>query len=466
MKFSLPELASAVDGHLVQAATAPTSTVDGVSIDSRDLTPGALFVPLVAERDGHDFIDAAAATGAGAYLTSRPPRSDLDLPAIVVDDTARALTALGSLARSRLKGPVVGITGSVGKTSVKDLTLAACQAAGPAWASVASFNNELGVPLTLANAPEGRHLTDGVTIVEMGARGIGHIAQLCRIARPTVGLVTCVAMAHAEFFGSLDDVATGKGELVEALPADGVAVLNADDPRVLAMSTRTSASILTFGQRDPSDPSDRAAEDGADRHRPDVRLGPVRLDRSLRPTFTIDTDETGPVELTLAVRGAHMANNAAAALAAARAVGIPLDTAVDGLGRVELSPWRMEVAEAEAGFVVVNDAYNANPTSMRAALDALGRLEVDRRFAVVGVMAELGDDGPQAHRALAEEASEAGIAVIAVGAEAYGPTARHVADREEALAALGPLGPGDAVLVKGSRVVGLERLAATLLGQG
>ncbi|MEL6983825.1 MAG: Mur ligase family protein, partial [Actinomycetota bacterium] len=205
MKFALTTLADDLGGRLV----GEPGTVDGATIDSRSDVAGRLFVPIVAARDGHQFIPDAVSAGAAAYLTAQPPRSDLDVPAIVVDDTAAALTALGSIARQRLTGPVIGITGSVGKTSVKDLTLAACRAAGPAWASAASFNNELGVPLTLANAPEG----DGVTIVEMGARGIGHIAELCQVAKPTIGLVTCVALVHSALFGSLAEVARGKGEI-------------------------------------------------------------------------------------------------------------------------------------------------------------------------------------------------------------------------------------------------------------
>ena len=450
MEFALSSLARELGGRLV----GPDRTVDGASIDSRSEIDGRLFVPIVAERDGHDFIPAAVAGGAVAYLTSRSPRADVDASAVVVEDTAVALTNLGRLARDRLTGPVIGITGSVGKTSVKDLTLAACRAGGQAWASAASFNNELGVPLTLANAPEG----DGVTIVEMGARGIGHIAELCRVARPTIGLVTCVALVHSELFGSIDDVARGKGELIEALPPDGRAVLNADDPRVLAMGRRTAAAVSTFGTVETGSPG-RSADD---RPVPDVGLRSVTVDRLLRPTLEIEVGHDR-AELRLEVRGAHMAMNAAAAIAAAAAAGIPFDRAVAGLRDARVSRWRMEVAEAPSGALVVNDSYNANPTSMRAALRALSELEADRRLAVVGAMAELGPEGPAEHGAVAEEARAAGIELVAVAAPAYGPGARHVADRREAIDVIGNLGAGDAVLVKGSRVAGLERLAAELL---
>jgi len=448
VKFPLATLADDLGGRLTgPAVPAEDAAVDGVTIDSRSDVTGRLFVPIVAERNGHRFIPDAVAGGAAAYLTAEAPIEGLDVPAIVVGDTSAALTALGRVARRRLTGPVIGITGSVGKTSVKDLTLAACRAAGPAWASAASFNNELGVPLTLANAPDG----DVAVIVEMGARGIGHIAELCDVAKPTIGLVTCVALVHSELFGSIEEVARGKGELIEALPADGVAVLNADDPPVAAMGERTEAATSTFG----------VVADGAPR--PNVAVESVVVDRLLRPTMTVRAG-TERAELTLEVRGAHMAINAAAALGAALAAGVPFGRAIAGLQGAEVSRWRMAVTEAETGALVINDAYNANPTSMRAALRALAELEAERRVAVVGLMAELGDEGPGEHLAIVAEAEAAGIEVIAVDAPAYGSGARHVEDRAGAAQAIGPIAAGDAVLVKGSRVAGLERLADELVG--
>lgn len=444
MKFPLATLAEDLGGRLIGHPV----TVDGVTIDSRSDVTDRLFVPIVADRNGHRFIRDAIGRGAAAYLTAEGPLDGLDAPAIVVDDTAEALTAIGVTARRRLTGPVIGITGSVGKTSVKDLTVAACRAAGPAWASAASFNNELGVPLTLANAPDG----DGVVVVEMGARGIGHIAELCRVARPTIGLVTCVALVHSELFGSIDEVARGKGELIESLPDDGIAVLNADDPLVLAMGERTAAATTSFG----------VATTG-DGPQPDVAVESVVVDRLLRPTMTIRAGQDR-AELTLDVRGAHMAVNAAAALAAARAAGVPFARAVVGLEGAEVSRWRMAVTEAANGALVINDAYNANPTSMRAAMRALAELEAERRIAVVGLMAELGAEGPAEHLAVAAEAEAAGIEVIAVDASAYGPGVRHVPSRDDAAEAIGPIGRGDAVLVKGSRVAGLELLADELIG--
>jgi UDP-N-acetylmuramoyl-tripeptide--D-alanyl-D-alanine ligase len=415
--------------------------LDGVSIDSRSVEAANLFVPLVAERNGHEYIPAALDAGAGGYLTAEDPVAGGERTAIVVDDTGLALTAIGRQARARLSGPVIAITGSVGKTSTKDLTAAACGRSRRVHASERSFNNELGVPLTLANAPA----DVDIAIVEMGARGSGHIAQLCEIARPTIGIVTKVALAHSELFGSIEAVAAAKGELIEALPADGVAVLNADDQHVMAMAARTSARVLSFG-----------VVGG------DVRVSGIELDELLRPSFTLETP-SGPFGVQLEARGQHMAVNAAAAVAAAMAVGIEPGEAVAGLAGAQLSPWRMEVVRAANGLVVINDCYNANPASMRAAIEALLAVPATERVAVIGGMAELGEEGPLEHEAIVAEASDAGIRVIAVDAPDYGPGALHVAHRSEVLSVLGELGSETAVLVKGSRVAELEVLVAELL---
>jgi len=433
--FSAAEVADIVDGTV----SGPPTEVEGATIDSRSVPPGSLFVPIVAERDGHDFITGALANGAAAYLTSRPAKGGT---AIVVGDTAEALTRLGIASRDRLSGAVVGVTGSVGKTSVKDLLLAAVGSVRQAHANPASFNNELGLPLTLVNAPAHTE----IAVLEMGARGVGHIAELCGIGRPTVGVVTCVAGAHTELFGSLDGVAQGKGELVEALPAAGTAVLNADDHRVLAMRSRTEASVLTFGTD------------------ADVSVRNLRLDGDMRSRFTLATP-WGSADVALSLAGAHMAFNAAAAVAAGGAVGVGLEDLVRGLEGAGASAWRMEVASSPSGATIINDAYNANPTSVRAALAALLATDRKRRTAVLGVMAELGPEHVAEHVAIAAEFVAAGVRLIAVDAADYGSGAEHVATIEEAAERLGRLDSGDAVLVKGSRVAALERLAMVLLGR-
>jgi UDP-N-acetylmuramoyl-tripeptide--D-alanyl-D-alanine ligase len=431
MELRTLELADAVGGRLA----GPDVVVVGATQDSRGVTPGQLFVPIVAERDGHEFIGAALANGAAAYLTHGPTAGGT---AIVVPDTTGALQAAGRLARSRLPDRVVGVTGSVGKTSVKDLLASVLAERWVTAASLRSFNNELGVPLTLLNAPDG---TEAV-VVEMGARGVGHIADLCAIARPTVGVVTRVAAVHTEVFGHIDEVARAKAELVESLPATGTAVLNAADARVAAMEARTEARVVTFGAA-----GEVVAED-------------VSLDDDLQARFCLVTP-WGRVEVGLRVRGLHQVENALAAAAAALVVDVDLAAVASGLARAELSPWRMELATSAGGVRVLNDAYNANPTSVRAALDSLAALPARRRVAVLGVMAELGVDEQAEHAGIGAHARALGIQVLAVAAPGYG--GEDVATVEEAVVALDDLSDGDAVLVKGSRVAGLERLAEILL---
>jgi len=403
-------------------------------------------VAIKGERDGHDFIESALQAGAGGLLLQegRISSPGAAIPIIGVRDTATALLDVGSAARGRLDGPVIGITGSVGKTSTKDLAAAALATRLRTAASERSFNNELGVPLTLANAPESAE----VAVIEMGSRGPGHIAGLCRVARPTIGVVTAVAAAHTELLGSLDQVAAAKAELVEALPQGGTAVLNADDGRVAAMAERTRADVLSYSALAP--PSPKA----------DIVAEAVALDDVLRPSFIARTP-WGGVAVKLEARGAHQVGNALAGLAVALRCGVELDAAAAALSRAAVSPWRMELRRTDSGAFVLNDAYNANPASMAAALRALSQLPAFRRLAVLGVMAELGDRSGDEHRAVAETARHLGVELIPFRTEAYG--VRPVSDIDEALDRLGPLRSGDAVLVKASRVAGLERLAARLI---
>jgi UDP-N-acetylmuramoyl-tripeptide--D-alanyl-D-alanine ligase len=432
VRLSASAVATVVGGTL----HGPDVEVDGAAIDSRVLRPGQLFVPVVAERDGHDFIDHARTAGAAAYLTARPPAGGT---AIAVADTAAALAALGRWARDRLAGPVVGITGSAGKTSTKDLLGAVLREEWPTAVSERSFNNELGLPLTLFNAEDGTH----AAVLEMGARGFGHISWLCELARPTIGVVTNVAAAHTEMFGSLDGVAKAKSELVAALPASGTAVLNADDERVMAMAARTPARVVTFGVE-----------------RGDVRVVDPTLDDELRVSFALETP-WGRADVALeSARGLHQAANAAAAVAAAVAAGVSLEDAVSRLKSARLSPWRMEVKRTGGGALVINDAYNANPASMAEALKALAATRAKRRIAVVGPMLELGDLSDAEHRRMGDLARSLEIRLIAVAAPAYGAEAVDTVD--EALELVGRLTSDDAVLVKASRAAGLERAAEAL----
>lgn len=439
MRFTTEEAAAATNGTVV----GPSVAFDGVTIDSREATAGQLFVPVVAERDGHDFIPAARTAGATACFVDRNHEVPTGITAIQVNDTLVALTALGTAARDRLEVPVIGVTGSVGKTTTKDLLAGVLSERGVAHVNAKSFNNEMGVPLTLLNAP---HDVTSV-VVEMGARGVGHIEHLCAIARPTVGIVTSVAAVHTSEFGDVATVARAKGELVEALGDDGWAVLNTDNDWVAAMGARTAATVVTYGL----EPRDGAT--------PEITATNIAMNAQLQPSFTLITP-AGRADVQLTVRGRHNVSNSLAAAAVGHITGMaPADIAA-GLMNAGLSPWRMELHTTATGASVINDAYNANAVSMAAGLQALAALDATRRFAVLGVMAELGPYHDAEHERIATLAADLGVTVIAFREAAYGmPTVDSI---DEAVAALGPLGDGDAVLLKGSRVAGLEALAAAL----
>jgi UDP-N-acetylmuramoyl-tripeptide--D-alanyl-D-alanine ligase len=450
----------------------PAAVVGGeVVIDSRRAGTGGLFAAVAGERsDGHDFAAAAVAAGAVAVLATRP----VPVPAVIVADVPAALAALARFVADSLpQARIAGITGSSGKTSTKDLAAQLVERLGPTIAPAGSFNNEFGHPLTVLRAD----LATRYLVLELSARGAGHIAYLCRIAPPRYGVVLNVGHAHAGEFGGLDQVAQAKGELVEALPAagaGGVAILNADDPRVLAMASRTQARVVTFSTQ-PQSPQ-RADPIGP--IEPAVRATDVRLDELGRPSFTLSTP-AGSVPVTLRLHGAHNVPNALAAAALAGELGLDLAGIADGLcAAVARSRWRMEVHRRADGVTVVNDAYNANPESVRAAIDALRHLARDSRgFAVLGPMAELGDTSRARHEEIGEYAARAGLAgLIAVGEQAtpilsgtgrvpswHGETL-GVPDGAAALALLADrLKPGDVVLVKASRAAGLEGVAAGLL---
>jgi UDP-N-acetylmuramoyl-tripeptide--D-alanyl-D-alanine ligase len=460
IRLTAGEVAGAVGGALTGDAAAEVT--GKVTVDSRTVAPGDLFVALPGERvDGHDFLAAAAAAGAAAALVSRP---DPALPGVAVDDPVAGLGRLAAAVHARLTARglrTVGITGSSGKTSTKDLLGQVLAAVAPTVSPPGSFNNDIGLPLTVLDADEQTRFL----VLEMGARGPGHIARLCAVARPQVGVVLNVGSAHLGEFGSADGVARAKGELVEALAEDGTAVLNADDPRVLAMAARTRARVVTTGR-------------GADA---DVRASDVVLDEQARARFTLTAQgESHPVALQ--VVGEHQVANALSAAAAALALGLsPAQVAGALSAAAPRSRWRMEVTRRGDGVTVVNDAYNANPESMRAALAALAGLPGRRRIAVLGAMAELGPGAPAEHERLGRDAAAAGTdLIVAVGADAVGiadgavaagrragEESVHVPDRTAARDLLDDLlRPGDVVLVKASRSYGLERLAADLLGDG
>ncbi|MGD9695442.1 MAG: UDP-N-acetylmuramoyl-tripeptide--D-alanyl-D-alanine ligase [Thermoleophilia bacterium] len=427
MRCSTAELTARLGGELV----GPDVVVEGAGIDSRTIRHGQLYVPITTRRDGHAFIPAALEAGAPAYLTAREPVGGT---AIRVRDTAAALLRLGELARGRLGG-AIGITGSVGKTTTKDL-LAGCLATTfRTAASERSFNNELGLPLTLFNAPEAARWA----VLEMGARRAGDIARLARVARPEVGVVTSVDMAHVEYLGDLDGVARAKGELVAALPASGVAVLNFDDPRVRGMASLGACPVLGYG---------------VDGHA-EVRAERVRLDRDLRARFRLSSP-WGRAEVRLALHGVQQVADALAAAAAALWCGVPIEAVTAALAVSRGSPWRMEVHRLPGGPVLVVDCFNAIPASAEAAVRSLAALPGQRRLALLGLMAELGDRSASEHHRIALVAEELGIDVVGYRTGLYGGA--YVTGVDEAVALLRTMGPGDAALVKGSRVTRLEEV--------
>lgn len=405
--------------------------ITGVKIDSRLVEPGDLFVAIGA---GKDFLADARTRGASATLVPR--------------DAFAAIGALGNAVRELSRARIVGITGSTGKTSTKDVLHALCSPVARTVAAEASFNNELGVPLTLCRLEPDTE----VCVLELAMRGLGQIAGLAATAQPEIGVITGVGPVHLELVGTVAAVAQAKAELIEALPAGGVAVVPADVTELEPYLRRDDLEVRRFGPGDVL-----RAEVAGERTNAVLSVGGRQL------------------ELTFNFVARHHLLNALAALHAYDALGLPLDRAGEGAGAIAFSRWRGEELPLEGGGLLINDSYNANPVSMRAALDHLAdRAGPRRRVAVLGDMAELGPDGPRYHRDVGRHASTVGVDVLlTVGplAEHYGdgqteiPSVRSVAGVDEAIAALDELlQPGDCVLVKASRAVGLDVVAEALAG--
>lgn len=420
----LEEVRELCPGEL--AAAPGASRIAGVKIDSRLIEAGDLFV---AVGRGAAFADEALERGAAATL----------VPA----DAHAALAALARAVRARSAALVVGITGSTGKTSTKDILAALCRPVARTVAAEGGLNNELGLPLTLCRIEPDTE----VVVAEMGMRGLGQILELCQIARPDVGVITSVGPVHLELLGTVENVARAKAEVVEALRSGGVAVVPSGQAALDPLLTRTDIEVIRFG-----------------------RDGDVRLERFDPPQLVADVAGTR-VELEVPFAARHQAANTLAALAAYRALGLPLDRAAEGARQIVFSRWRGEETELPGGGLVINDAYNANPVSMRAALAYLverGGAGGGRTVAVLGEMAELGRGSARYHAEVGREARERGVDVlIGVGgplAGEYGADAL-AADVDAAVPLVRSLlEPGDIVLVKASRAAGLERIAAALSG--
>lgn len=435
--------------------------VTGVAvIDSREAMPGDLFVAFRGEHvDGHDFAEVAAAAGAVAVLGSRPVGA---LPTVVVPDVQLALQELARVVLAQLREHliVVAVTGSAGKTTVKDMLAWVLARSAETVATRGSFNNEIGLPLTVLRANQSTRFL----VLEMGARGIGHLAELARIAPPDVSLVLNVGTAHLGEFGSRTNIGLAKGELVEALDTDGVAVLNQDDPEVASMAERCAGSVITFGRAQSAD----------------LQLSQVRLDDYGRARFQLSNRGVGQ-QVSLQLLGEHQALNAAAVAAAAGACGLEFRECVSALEQITtLSPWRMELREGADGLVVINDAYNANPESMQAALStlgAIGKRTGRRTIAVLGEMRELGAGSSRLHQQVGSGTQDIDV-VLTVGPGASGIALGRNAlagDRSHTVKVESPDGAtewlrqnvrsNDVVLVKASRSIGLEAVAQALLEQ-
>ena len=461
MELSASDLASVTGGAVV--AGDPDAVASSLANDSRTLPPGACFAALRAARDGHDFVADAFARGASVALVDRAV--DVVPPAgaavVRVADVLGGLAAAGAWARARLQpAVVVGITGSTGKTGTKELTAAVLRARYRVHATPGNFNAEIGLPITLFGAP----LDCEALVLEMGARVPGDIRALCAIARPGVGVITNIGLAHAGVLGGPSGIAATKGELLEALPSDGLAVLDAGDAATPGLARAHGCRVLTVATRDGVDA--------------DVRARDVSLDGELRASFTLESPwGSGPIALT--VRGEHQVTNAALAATVGLAHGVDFADVASGLGGVGPAPGRLEIVRIPGGPLVLDDAYNASPASMAAALAALRAVAIPgRRIAVLGEMRELGEHSAVEHARLGCAAADAGVdTLVVVGPEAT-PTAEtarahglvdvvEAADAEAALELVRDLaGAADAVLVKGSRAVGLDAVVQGLREEG
>jgi UDP-N-acetylmuramoyl-tripeptide--D-alanyl-D-alanine ligase len=440
----LSELAQAVAGQVIGADV----KCSGVSTDTRTLAPGDLFVALPGDNfDGHNYLDTARQLGAAAALVQRPV--DVALPQLQVADTQQGLGYIGGWNRDQFSAPLIAITGSSGKTTVKNMVNAVLSQRGKTLATEGNFNNEIGVPLTLLRlTPEYQY-----AVVEMGAAAQGDIRWLCEIGKPTVSILLNAMPAHLQGFGSVEGVAQAKGEIFDGLDEQGIAIINADQTFAEQWRQRaTPARILDFGLHTAAAVTATDIES--------LGIAGSRF-RAITPV--------GEMTMTIAIGGVHNVANALAAVCAGLACELSLAEIAAGLATVAATPGRLSVRQAQGGATVIDDCYNANPGSVRAALTLLADCG-GRRIAVLGTMKELGDDSELLHREVGEFAAQCGIDVLwGVGDElratvaGFGQGGRHFGDMDELRAALGEIDEdGNQVLVKGSRGAGMERVVSTL----
>jgi len=414
----------------------------GIAFDSRALRHGQAFVALVGDADGHDYLQSAAVAGAPFAIVQRG-RSITALTCVEVDDCDAALTLLGRHCRERLSGStdgrVIGITGSVGKTSTKDMVLAVLRSKyAHAHAPEKSLNNDIGVPVTIINAPD----ECDALILEMGMRGLGEIARLCNVGNPQIGVITEVGDAHSERVGGIDGVVRAKAELVQALPSSGVAIVNSDSVNAMKTVHGIAARVVTFGSSETSS----------------VRWEIVSSDERGCCTvrFTVgDQSAVGVVPLP----GVHMASNAASAVAVGVSCGIGIAQCVEALSNVHSASQRMQWVAGRNGLRILDDSYNANPISVAAALRTAAETPAQKRYAVLGVMAEV-LNSDMAHQDIAALCRQLGIELLALETDLYGTTALSLSDIATTLARLDS---NSVVLVKGSRVAATERVVQDLM---
>jgi UDP-N-acetylmuramoyl-tripeptide--D-alanyl-D-alanine ligase len=445
---------------LLLEGSRPSRLISKVSTDTRSLRKGALFVALKGDRyDAHDFLDQALKGGAAALLVSRASEQVLreakekGVAVLKARATMSALTRLAARQREVSRAHVVGITGSTGKTLTKDFTAAVLSRAGKVAASRGSFNNEVGVPLSILEVEED---TDFL-VLEMGSRGMGQIRELCSIARPQTGVVTNIGWTHMQFFRTRDNLARAKAELLESLPPRGRAVINADDEYAGLLRGASQCPVVTFGHS----------------RQADVRAEDVQVDKYGKVVFTLRSKGGGRARITVPLPGRHNVENVLAAAAAGEIMGVDMESIAEAIANAETTGWRMEMINKPEEITIINDAYNANPVSMRSALMALADISRNKRaIAVLGDMGELGPISEKAHQEVGRLAVDYGTDILITVGRKSRKTAQAAREKglprgsvfttdgvdkaAEILRAV--IEPGDVVLIKGSRFLGLEKL--------
>ncbi len=443
--MKLSTLASLLHGQLIGS----DQNYSSVSLDSRSLKVGSLFVAISGEKfDGHAFIEQAKSQGAVAALVDKPVSSEL--PLVQVADTRIALGQLAQAHRQQFSIPVIALTGSCGKTTTKEMLRAILSESGSVLASTKSFNNDIGVPLTLFDLITQHRFA----VIEMGANHPGEIAYLSQITQPNIALITNIGPAHLQGFGSIDKVAQAKSEIFLGLSPDGIAVINADDPFEKDWQGRlANHSIIRFGLNKEADFSARQ----------------VDLDPQGKVQFILVTPK-GEIAIHLALPGKHNLLNALAAAAVAQQVGISLSAIKTGLEKMQDVPGRLAIVKSKTGACIIDDTYNANPSSVTAALQLLVHYP-GRHVFVMGDMGELGSNADYYHRHIGELAKELGIEYVytcgeltALTAQAFGSSGKHYSSQEDLIQALRPLLKKDVtLLIKGSRSAQMDRVVAALV---